>query len=374
MRNRSSWLISSWLIANGFIIRKIVPIAIFGVLILFGGVHWFTNYQRMMNDVGELKETRKVLQKQVNDQQDQQEKFGLTKDLLVLEKDRITLESTLTNGAVQAIGGLLLFFTAFISWQNLKATQRNVLVAEEKQVTERFTQAINQLGSDKIEIRFGGIYALERIARDSEKDHWTIMEVLSSFIQEKSPLSKSEEQNAGKPEVKKIPKDVQAALTVIRRRESGRDEHGGIDLAFAKLNGAELNRANLSGANLLIADLSNADLNGAELVGAKLVGANLSGADLSDANLNGASLLGARLMGANLLRAKLMGAKLNGANLSNTSLFRANLSDANLSGADLSDADLRGAKLTPLQVKQAQNFETAEYDDNFRQQLDLPPK
>ena len=32
----------------------------------------------------------------------------------------------------------------------------------------------------------GGIYALERIARDSAKDHPTVMEVLTAFIREHS--------------------------------------------------------------------------------------------------------------------------------------------------------------------------------------------
>ena len=35
-------------------------------------------------------------------------------------------------------------------------------------------------------MRIGGIYALERIARDSAKDHPTVMEVLTAFIREHS--------------------------------------------------------------------------------------------------------------------------------------------------------------------------------------------
>ena len=53
-------------------------------------------------------------------------------------------------------------------------------------MTDRFTKAIEQLGSDKLDVRIGGIYALERIARDSAKDHPTVMEVLTAFIREHS--------------------------------------------------------------------------------------------------------------------------------------------------------------------------------------------
>ena len=53
-------------------------------------------------------------------------------------------------------------------------------------MTDRYTKAIEQLGSDKLDVRIGGIYALERIARDSARDHPTVMEVLTAFIREHS--------------------------------------------------------------------------------------------------------------------------------------------------------------------------------------------
>jgi hypothetical protein len=60
-------------------------------------------------------------------------------------------------------------------------------------VTDRYTKAVEQLGSDKLEVRIGGIYALERIACDSARDHPTVMDVLTAFIREHSheqwPLS-----------------------------------------------------------------------------------------------------------------------------------------------------------------------------------------
>ena len=59
-------------------------------------------------------------------------------------------------------------------------------LTEQGQVTDRYTKAIEQLGSDKLDVRIGGIYALERIARDSAKDHPTVMEVLTAFIREHS--------------------------------------------------------------------------------------------------------------------------------------------------------------------------------------------
>ena len=59
---------------------------------------------------------------------------------------------------------------------------RPVALTERGQVTDRYTKAIEQLGSEKLDVCIGGIYALERVARDSTRDHPTLMEVLTAFI------------------------------------------------------------------------------------------------------------------------------------------------------------------------------------------------
>jgi hypothetical protein len=40
-------------------------------------------------------------------------------------------------------------------------------------------------GKKQFETRLGGIYALERIAKDSEADHWPIMEILTAYVRKK---------------------------------------------------------------------------------------------------------------------------------------------------------------------------------------------
>jgi hypothetical protein len=44
-----------------------------------------------------------------------------------------------------------------------------------------FSKAVEQLGSDKLEVRLGGIYSLERISKESPDDYWTVMENLTAF-------------------------------------------------------------------------------------------------------------------------------------------------------------------------------------------------
>ena len=53
---------------------------------------------------------------------------------------------------------------------NFNLSRRAFELTEQGQVTDRFTRAIEQLGSDKLDVRIGRIYALERVARDSVKD------------------------------------------------------------------------------------------------------------------------------------------------------------------------------------------------------------
>ena len=85
-----------------------------------------------------------------------------------------------------ARGRLLTLGAGLLAAGALVFTARNFTLSREGQVTDRYTKAIEQLGSKEIDVRIGGIYALERIARDSARDHPTVMEVLTAFIRDHS--------------------------------------------------------------------------------------------------------------------------------------------------------------------------------------------
>ena len=139
------------------------------------------------------------------------------------------------------------------------------------------------------------------------------------------------------------------------------------DLGGAKLNRVDLREADLYRADLYRVDLRLADLRKIDLREADLNGANLGGANLSGANLREADLGGANLSGANLYRVDLYRADLSGANL-----YRAGLSGANLGGANLIGADLSGVKnIDPEQIKQANNWELAQFDEEMKEKLGL---
>jgi len=265
-----------------------------------------------------------------------------------------TLENQYRVTLAQIIGGGAVLVGLYFAWGNL-------ITAREGQITDRFTRAVDQLGSEKLEIRLGGIYALERIANESDKDCLPIMKILTAYIRANSDANK-ETLKLGE-----IQEDIQAILTIIgKQKYSFNLEEFTPNLRGTRLCGADLKGAHLERAKLMRAHLEGAHLEGARLEEAYLTSearlekahleeahlekAHLSFAYLERAYLKGAYLEGAKLQGACLRGTNLNKANLKGANLENANLTKANLEGANLEGADfhfanLKDADIRGAHL-----------------------------
>ena len=273
----------------------------------------------------------------------------------------------------------------------------NYQQGEERLITDRFAKSVEQLGSQNVDVRLGGIYSLERIAKDSPKDHWTVMEVLTAYVRNKSPLPEGWVKAA--PEKRKllpnVTIDVQSALTVIARREAKNDQGKRLDLSSSNLSGAILSGADIiferlggtAPATLPVDSVpadsrlfNSAHPKGADFIGVNFRGSNLKGAylfyaDLRSADLNNAVLVDADLSIANLRHALLIGADVSGAVLSDTDCRRAFLKGANLKGTDIFDADLRSAYgIAPDQIKQSKDWQKAHYRNDFRQQLGLPPE
>lgn len=70
--------------------------------------------------------------------------------------------------------------------------QQQAALTERGQVTDRFSKAVDQLGIDQLNVRLGGIYAMERIARDSSDDRQAIDEILTAFIRQTAPPKRSD--------------------------------------------------------------------------------------------------------------------------------------------------------------------------------------
>jgi uncharacterized protein YjbI with pentapeptide repeats len=62
------------------------------------------------------------------------------------------------------------------------ATVLTDLDATERRITELYTKAVEQLGSDKAPVRLGGLYALERLAQDNREHRQTIVNVICAYL------------------------------------------------------------------------------------------------------------------------------------------------------------------------------------------------
>jgi hypothetical protein len=260
-----------------------------------------------------------------------------SREILVNEVRRTW--ATIAGGAI-AVGVLL---TAL--WRSHIAN-RAVLESEQGQITERFTRAIDQLGrlnegdhTPHRVIRLGAVYALEQIALDApDKYHWQIMEVLSAYVRESHRYWASQRDLFHQTETRlPLQMDVQAALTVIGRRNWPYDMGRRIDLERADLREYDLFGVRLRGAYLFGAHLEHSNLAEARLQGAILTHANLEGANLMAAQLQNSNLIGARLTGAILI-----GARLDGASLTNAHLDGVDLSEVSLTGASRPENDIPG--------------------------------
>lgn len=265
---------------------------------------------------------------------------------------------------IQIAGGLVVVIGLYLTW-------RRIQVTEEGQVTDRFSTAVEQLGDQRLEVRLGGIYALERIAQDSPRDHWTVMETLSAFIRENATNTDGVPTHDGGPSP-----DVQAACKVIGRRTVREDPEGNsIDLSGAQLSGLRLEGADFSDARLNDVNLSNAVLQNSDLSDASLIQANLSGVRAGGIHLSNAVAGGADLSGGSFDGGRLEDCKLYGSDLSDSTFVGANLSGSilqqgTLDGALFWDANLEGIDVESWQLCKSESLKSAKVDTSIREELE----
>ncbi|MFD9320063.1 pentapeptide repeat-containing protein [Streptomyces sp. NPDC060053] len=262
------------------------------------------------------------------------------------------------------------------TWVSVEQSRTELRIAQQGQITNRFTAAINNLGSNSEDVRLGGIYALQRIMLDSARDHPAIVSVLSAYARRHArvPASGFAKEQEGIEESLESPvrpsTDVEAVLSVLADRSADHDNQAGLDLRRTDLRGAEVlargetpkSRAAFRAADFNGADLRHSTFYGVDLRNASFFQSNLAAArfdhvDLSHASMEEVDLTRTTIWHANLTRADLNYAKLHEAqldwavNLTKATLLTANLTDAllddaNLSNAALIGANLRGASLT----------------------------
>lgn len=269
----------------------------------------------------------------------------------------------------------------FLLWRTSIAS-RQAHTALESHNVELFTKAVELLGSDKdgfdqhgtlikvpnLELRMGGILALDRMAQDSPKDYWRVISVLASYVRNNSKANRDRLsdtlvgglQNSSYPERQnfllreKLPSaDIQLAIDVIGKRpkwglRQERKNKFRVDLSNCNLRGIKFSRNyddyyGPSRTNFSWCDFSGSELDASEL----------SAVDLSNCILNGARLVGAYLTHAHLKNVEVSDADLRMANFTGANLFRANFSECDARDAVFSESDLRRASFVGCNLMRA---------------------
>jgi hypothetical protein len=94
------------------------------------------------------------------------------------DEQRASAVNSARSTLVQGLVGLAALAGIFVAWQQLQTEREQsrsdrerlteqITLTRQSQVAERFTRAIDQLGSEQLEQRLGGIYGLEKIAEES---------------------------------------------------------------------------------------------------------------------------------------------------------------------------------------------------------------
>ncbi|MGW9028437.1 hypothetical protein ACWGQ5_30685 [Streptomyces sp. NPDC055722] len=112
----------------------------------------------------------------------------------VTATDRAQLLDAIRSRVLTIITGLAALAAVYCTARNADTArrtyevgQRTLTLAVQSHVTDRYTKAIEQPGTAELAVRLRGIYALEHIARDSARDHSTVVEVLTAFVRAAPP-------------------------------------------------------------------------------------------------------------------------------------------------------------------------------------------
>ena len=260
--------------------------------------------------------------------------------------ERITAVAGVRQIVVFLGGGFLAVVGVYYTHKRSMSERDTNQLQQDSNYTDRYTAAVTQLGSENQTIRLGGVYALERVARDSSGDRATVEDLLAAFIRADGPGAK-EQSEAPSTQLTRghwsAPLDVAAAVTVLARRQGG--EARPLDLQGAQLGALTLDKktTSLDRWILVKANLSNAFLAGISMQETLLFCADLTHANLWEVDLTGAILFSARLDHAHLQKADMTDARLENAHLTCADLTEVNLSDADLEHARLNGAILTGA-------------------------------
>ncbi|MGC1503559.1 MAG: pentapeptide repeat-containing protein [Sulfitobacter sp.] len=145
-----------------------------------------------------------------------------------------------------------------------------------------------------LDVRIGGLFALERIARDNADYHLQVVELICAYIRGNSPQMGLEPSLFfGSFNRKRPRQDIQTAITILGRRpDQGKQleakQKFRVDLRFCDLSGADFSNGDFSASNLTLCRLEGANFVKTMLHGTRFTSSLINFSDFFQADLKGA--------------------------------------------------------------------------------------
>ena len=215
------------------------------------------------------------------------------------ESERLKLLNEIRTSIFQAIAGLAVFVGVFVAWQQLQSdrsqSQETDSLASQEQVAQAYGQAVGELASNQVDVRIGGMYALEEIFKAGQNPNRVptdpiiirirpaVFGLLTAYIRTHafSPANSPvcDRSASSEPSLSDHAPDVQEALNILGIRGYGAPGEPGLFLEHSDLRGAQLY------GSFDDTDFSHSNLAGADFITTSLIGAQFMNADLCGANL-----------------------------------------------------------------------------------------
>ncbi|MDG4838368.1 pentapeptide repeat-containing protein [Micromonospora sp. WMMD967] len=236
---------------------------------------------------------------------------------------------------VSGVGVIYTGRSVKVAADSVAAARDEIRLSEQGQVNERYSRGVEHLGSDSLDVRVGGILALEQIANDAPSRAAAVRAILNSFISIHAPrrdvrsVRVIPRVSAGSFNPRHVAQDTGVALATLGR------VGGPISLSYLDLGGAAFSSGDYANSWFWATDLSSSAAFSANMQGSVFCYSDLSFVFFSRIDLRGGNFESANLTGARLEQ---------------SDLRNANFTNATLAGALLIGSDLRGAKITADQL------------------------
>jgi hypothetical protein len=137
--------------------------------------------------------------------------------------DRLSAENDVRSTLLQGLGGLLaLGGVAF----GAVVTLRQVGASREQRSIDLFTKAIDQLASDQVSVRHGGVYALEQLSELDSRYRGHAHALLTAFVRQRAPWPSSRPDSEVLADRARLQgglaDDIGAAISVLGRQTMDR--------------------------------------------------------------------------------------------------------------------------------------------------------